>query len=286
MGRNSVRYNDLYNFKGFDATIKTIAYKEPDYKIESLPADASFGSITINVFSSIVVIDAIPIAWLNADIKYSEEYDMFYINIVEIYACNKYRNRGIGSYLLNRLEELLDENICHGKFLDIDTIYFETDNYSDSIINFFKENEYNCFKTKTGKYKIFKTENYNIDIIKDYNFGNNISIIEDDNIIKPKFRLFISQPMSGLSDEEIIRERARGLLYFKNLNITDDKEIEVIDNLQMDNHYDSPLKYLSNDIRYMAEADAILFLHGWETHRGCIAEFTIAKDYGIKMYFE
>ena len=47
-----------------------------------------------------------------------------------------------------------------------------------------------------------------------------------------KFRLFISQPMSGLSVEKIKEDRQRGYEYFKSLGVTD-KEIEVIDNLSI-----------------------------------------------------
>ena len=93
-----------------------------------------------------------------------------------------------------------------------------------------------------------------------------------------KFRLFISQPMSGLSIEKIKEDRQRGYEYFKSLGVTD-KEIEVIDNLQEDAEGYIATDYLSNDIKLLGRADGVLFLRGWEKARGCEVEYLVAKNY-------
>ena len=93
-----------------------------------------------------------------------------------------------------------------------------------------------------------------------------------------KFRLFISQPMSGLSIEKIKEDRQRGYEYFKSLGVTD-KEIEVIDNLQEDAEGYIATDYLSNDIKLLGRADGVLFLKGWEHARGCKVEYLVAKYY-------
>ena len=93
-----------------------------------------------------------------------------------------------------------------------------------------------------------------------------------------KFRLFISQPMSGLSIEKITEDRQRGYEYFKSLGVTD-KEIEVIDNLQEDAEDYIATDYLSTDIKLLGRADGVLFLKGWENARGCKVEYMVAKYY-------
>ena len=93
-----------------------------------------------------------------------------------------------------------------------------------------------------------------------------------------KFRLFISQPMSGLSIEKIKEDRQRGYEYFKSLGVTD-KEIEVIDNLQEDAKDYIAIDYLSTDIKLLGRADGVLFLKDWENARGCKVEYMVAKYY-------
>ena len=93
-----------------------------------------------------------------------------------------------------------------------------------------------------------------------------------------KFRLFISQPMTGLSIEKIKEDRQRGYEYFKSLKVTD-KEIEVIDNLQEDAEDYIATDYLSTDIKLLGRADGVLFLKGWEDARGCKVEYLVAKYY-------
>ena len=93
-----------------------------------------------------------------------------------------------------------------------------------------------------------------------------------------KFRIFISQPMSGLSIEKIKEDRQRGYEYFKSLGVTD-KEIEVIDNLQEDAEDYIATDYLSTDIKLLGRADGVLFLKGWEDARGCKVEYMVAKYY-------
>ena len=103
-----------------------------------------------------------------------------------------------------------------------------------------------------------------------------------------KFRLFISQPMSGLSIEKIKEDRQRGYEYFKSIvrssnhfksiGITEN-DIEVIDNLQEDAEGYVATDYLSTDIKLLGRADGVLFLRDWENARGCKVEYLVAKYY-------
>lgn len=82
----------------------------------------------------------------------------------------------------------------------------------------------------------------------------------------------ISQPMNGLTDEEIktVREEV-----IKGIN----PEWEVLNTL-FDVKFDNPIYYLAKSIEKLAEADIVIFVPDWENARGCKIEYEIAKAYG------
>ena len=92
-------------------------------------------------------------------------------------------------------------------------------------------------------------------------------------------KLFISQPMNGKTDEEILRERNEAI------NIAKDivgEEIEVLETFFDDLGPDiKPLHYLAKSLEYLAEADIAYFVSGWENARGCKIEHRCAVEYGI-----
>lgn len=85
-------------------------------------------------------------------------------------------------------------------------------------------------------------------------------------------KVMISQPMNGLTDEEIkaVREEV-----IKVIN----PEWEVLKTL-FDIEFDNPIYYLAKSIEKLAEADVVVFVPGWEKARGCKIEYEIAKAYG------
>lgn len=91
-------------------------------------------------------------------------------------------------------------------------------------------------------------------------------------------KVFISQPMNGLTDDEIMRERERAIgAACKALG-----EVEVLDSLFEDVPEDAtPLWYLGQSILVLAQADVAYFVKGWETARGCAIEHECAARYGI-----
>ena len=114
------------------------------------------------------------------------------------------------------------------------------------------------------------------------------------------FHLFVSQPMSGLTMDEIFKARESAIDTFMNLyeqscNIDPDLKLVVIDNIQeeftkqceQEGRTPHSLEYLGNDIKMMKDADAIVFAKGWEKSKGCSVEFLVAKhNNNIPMYFE
>lgn len=96
-------------------------------------------------------------------------------------------------------------------------------------------------------------------------------------------KLFISQPMKGKSDKEIIDERERAIKIAK--DILHD-EVEVIDSFFQSAPIDAkPLWFLGKSIELLSTADVAYFCLGWEKARGCIIEYECAKEYGIEMIY-
>lgn len=104
-----------------------------------------------------------------------------------------------------------------------------------------------------------------------------------------KRTIMISQPMKGLSNEKIIEARKKAIHTLKTLGY------DVIDNFFTDYTDDGyiaedikhkPVAYLAKSIEKMSKCDAVYFIKGWETARGCKIEHEIAKDYGLAIIYE
>lgn len=95
-------------------------------------------------------------------------------------------------------------------------------------------------------------------------------------------RVFISQPMNGKTDEEILRERDEAIKEIKK-NISDD--IEVIDSFYQSAPVDArPLWFLGKSLELLSTADTAYFCRGWDLARGCRIEHQCCLDYGIKIF--
>ena len=101
---------------------------------------------------------------------------------------------------------------------------------------------------------------------------------------KQKLMIFISQPMTGLTNEEIIENRAAAASYIRD-KLGEKYDIKIINNLQMTEEKKT-LEYLGYDIACMADADLVYFIGDWKTHRGCLVEEFIAQQYGYKCAYE
>lgn len=101
-------------------------------------------------------------------------------------------------------------------------------------------------------------------------------------------KVFISQPMNGLTLDEIkaVRADLESVItnYFKT---SDDPSFEVINNLQEDTedeanvHTHPRLFWLGNSVLLMADADYVIFANGWWDSKGCNVEHEIALQYEI-----
>ena len=94
-------------------------------------------------------------------------------------------------------------------------------------------------------------------------------------------KLFISQPMKGKTDEEIIEVRKKAIESAENQL---GENVEVIDSFFQNAPHDAkPLWFLGKSLELLSTADAAYFADGWNDYRGCRIEHTCAIEYGINI---
>lgn len=92
-------------------------------------------------------------------------------------------------------------------------------------------------------------------------------------------KLFISQPMKGKTDEEILKERKTAI---KEAQEQLGEPVEVIDSFFQSAPADArPLWFLGKSLELLSTADIAYFASGWQKARGCHIEHTCAVEYGI-----
>ena len=96
--------------------------------------------------------------------------------------------------------------------------------------------------------------------------------------------VFISQPMNGKTDDEILEVRNTAI---KKIREKWPNAI-IIDSLFQDTTFTGnvALKYLAQSLAILAEADVAWFCKGWEDARGCRIENQCAIEYGIPLVVE
>lgn len=100
-------------------------------------------------------------------------------------------------------------------------------------------------------------------------------------------KIFISQPMRGLTDEEILNKRQE---IRKNAEKVIKEPVELIDSFiedypgEINKHI--PVFYLGKSIQFLSQADVAYFGGDWRNARGCKIENEIAKQYGIEIIEE
>lgn len=96
-------------------------------------------------------------------------------------------------------------------------------------------------------------------------------------------RVFISQPMRGLSTEEV-RERRAAVV--ERLNAHGHTVIDSIIADAPPEMNNQALWYLGGALQILATCDAIYMMDGWEDARGCRLEHAAAEEYGIQRLYE
>lgn len=93
-------------------------------------------------------------------------------------------------------------------------------------------------------------------------------------------RVFVSQPMKGYDEEDILRERERALNAAKYYLGTD--EVLEIPSYIPQFKDKNPVERVGLCVSMMADADLIIFCRGWYGARGCRIEHAVATEYGLK----
>lgn len=93
-------------------------------------------------------------------------------------------------------------------------------------------------------------------------------------------KVFISQPMRGLTNTQIKEQRDEAIRYVSERY---DEEVEVIDSFFENAPANvKPLWYLAKSLELMSTADLCLFIGDWYRYRGCMIEFSCAQQYGYQ----
>jgi hypothetical protein len=96
-------------------------------------------------------------------------------------------------------------------------------------------------------------------------------------------KIFISQPMRGKSDEEILRERNRLTDITRDIiKKRFDDDIEVLDTF-FEDFNGKALQFLAKGLMVLAEADFAVFAPGWEDARGCKIEHECCVKFNIPL---
>ena len=100
-------------------------------------------------------------------------------------------------------------------------------------------------------------------------------------------KLFISQPMKGLTDKEILKAREE---IKTRAEQAIGEQVELIDSFVEDYpkeiNKSIPVWYLGKSIQFLSQADIAYFGGDWRNARGCKIEYEVANAYGIKTITE
>lgn len=94
-------------------------------------------------------------------------------------------------------------------------------------------------------------------------------------------KIFISQKMGGLSEDQILERRSQIIEFLS----TQYKDFEIIDSVldPLDSH--NALWYLGKSVELLSQADLAVFDTGWYLSRGCKIEFQCCLEYNIEVLF-
>lgn len=91
-------------------------------------------------------------------------------------------------------------------------------------------------------------------------------------------KVFISQPMKGKTDKEILDQRKQITNYiqskWENAEIIDSYVETAPDEV-------NPVFFLGLSMQFLSQADVCIFAQGWEDARGCRIEQQVCEEYNI-----
>ena len=94
-------------------------------------------------------------------------------------------------------------------------------------------------------------------------------------------KAMISQPMNGMSSDDIIAVRKNAIAYLRTQGYDVEDTFFTDDGFISDDTKNVSIAYLAKSIETMSKCDAVYFCKGWANARGCKIEHKIAKEYGL-----
>lgn len=96
-------------------------------------------------------------------------------------------------------------------------------------------------------------------------------------------KIFISQPMRGKTDAEILAERERAIKVAK---VKWGDDVEALESFFQDAPTEAkPLWFPGESLKVMADADAIILCKGWSDARECKVEIVVAYACKLPIFF-
>ena len=114
--------------------------------------------------------------------------------------------------------------------------------------------------------------------------------------MKKIINVFISQPMTGRSEEEILATRQKAIEKIHQLFDADGEQVNIIDSYiddatrnefqgRMGDAINWDIYWLSQSLQRLALADTIWLCEGWEYSKGCNIELKCAIQYGLNIVY-
>ena len=111
-----------------------------------------------------------------------------------------------------------------------------------------------------------------------------VNCVPGEQVLKPagiRRKVFISQPMRGKANDEILAEREAIIATAKSVY---GENVDILDSFFKDAPVDArPLWFLGKSLEMLSTADIAVFSNGWQSARGCRIEHTCALEYGVEV---
>lgn len=106
-----------------------------------------------------------------------------------------------------------------------------------------------------------------------------------------KKKAMLSQPMAGLTDEQIVETRNRAVakleaMGYEVINTFFTDEWHSKESMTKRGVVNIPMSFFSKSIENMTLCHAVYFCDGFTKARGCKLEHEVAKAYGVEIIYE
>lgn len=96
-------------------------------------------------------------------------------------------------------------------------------------------------------------------------------------------KVMISQPMRGKTIEKVKKERSEVIKKLQECGYT---VLDTVFGNPVQPDDNEAIYNLAESIKYIAKADIIYFMKGWEYSRGCKIEHEVSVEYGKEIIYE